>query len=154
MRIMREIPPQYLIAGTKRIDLRKEIEDNLRNKKNKIKEIRFREIGLRSRYQEIKPKTKLKTTEYKASNGKEYFLEFVNSDDILFALCRLRIYKKQAIIRELHVYGKTAEIGKTDSENKETRIAQHKGLGKYLLEKAEFIAKKNKIPQIKKNKPR
>ena len=45
MRIMREIPPEYLIAGTTKIDLRKDVEEKLRNEKAKIKEIRFREVG-------------------------------------------------------------------------------------------------------------
>src|SRR3989344_9646032 len=38
MRIMREIPPRYLIAGTTRIDLRKDIEEKLRKDKIKIQE--------------------------------------------------------------------------------------------------------------------
>ena len=35
MRIMREIPPQYLIAGIKNIDLRKDIEEKIRSQLNK-----------------------------------------------------------------------------------------------------------------------
>ena len=45
MRIMREIPPEYIIAGTTKIDLRRDLEKELRKKKTKIKEIRYREIG-------------------------------------------------------------------------------------------------------------
>jgi len=45
MRIMREIPPEYIVNGTTRIDLRKEVESKLRSSNIKIKEIRFREIG-------------------------------------------------------------------------------------------------------------
>ncbi len=150
MRIMREIPPDYLVAGTTRIDLRKEIEEELREEekkktKNKIKEIRFREIGLRSRYQEIKDENLiLKTTKYRASGGDEYFLEILNKNDILFALCRLRINKKikNAVIRELHVYGKAVNLG-------EKGKVQHKGLGKQLLEKAGEITRKNKIKTLK-----
>lgn len=155
MRIMREIPPDYLVAGTTRIDLRKEIEEGMRrkdkNKKNKIKEIRFREIGLRSRYQDIKEMNKnlkLKIAKYKASGGDEYFLEIVNKNTILFALCRLRIFDKHAIIRELHVYGQALGLGKKQEE-KSKKASQHKGLGKKLLEKAEEIAKKNKIKELK-----
>jgi len=147
MRIMREIPPEYLVAGTKRIDLRKDLEEELRKKQSQIKEIRFREIGLRERYEKIENKNlKLKITKYKASGGEEYFLEFVNSEDILFGLCRLRIDKgnKQAIIRELHVYGKATNLGKRLKQ-----ASQHKGLGKQLLEKAEEITRKNKIKKLK-----
>ena len=147
MRIMREIPPQYLIAGTTRINIRKDIEDELRDKKQKenIKEIRFREVGLRTRYEDkINTKLKLKITKYKAASGQEYFLEFINKDEILFALCRLRINKKtnKAIIRELHVYGKTLELGMKGKES------QHIGLGKKLLLEAEKIVKQNKIPEL------
>jgi elongator complex protein 3 len=144
MRIMREIPPEYLVAGTTRIDLRKDIEEGLRNKESKIVEIRFREVGLRSRYnKDIDNKLKLKTTTYKA-NGEEYFLEFVNKQDILFALLRLHINKKNktAIIRELHVYGQSVGIGKTGR-------VQHTGLGKKLMQEAEAIARKYKIKKLK-----
>ena len=37
MRIMREIPPEYLIAGTHRIDLRKDVDNELQVKKTKNK---------------------------------------------------------------------------------------------------------------------
>ncbi len=154
MRIMREIPPDYLVAGTTRIDLRKDIEEELRKsflkkkpQKEKINEIRFREIGLRSRYQDnINNNLRLNITKYQASGGDEYFLEIVNKQDILFALLRLRINKKsknnKAIIRELHVYGRATNLG-------EKGKIQHKGLGKQLLGEAEKITKKNKIKELK-----
>jgi len=179
MRIMREIPPDYLVAGTKRIDLRKDVEsfllkketserkieikdsflikklgkeDGIKDsflikklgKEDEIKEIRFREIGLRSRHEKIESKNlQLKVTKYKASGGDEYFLEIVNNEDILFGLCRLRIFNKHAIIRELHVYGKAINLGE-----KGKQASQHKGLGKQLLEKAEEIARKNKVKKM------
>ncbi len=163
MRIMREIPPDYLVAGILRIDLRKEQEEELRKEKNKrdkekIFEIRFREIGLRSRYEKISRKNlNLKITKYLAGNGEEYFLEFVNKNDVLFGLCRLRIPSKRrtnsqeqnAIVRELHVYGKTLELGKKELWKKETEAVQHLGLGKKLMKKAEEIVKENKIKKLK-----
>ena len=152
MRIMREIPPQYLVAGTIRIDLRKDIEEKLKKKKVKLKEIRFREIGfaLRDKHkkEKISEKLKLKIIKYRAGGGTEYFLQFVNKDNVLFGLCRLRIFKdkleKEAFIRELHIYGKQSSIGKRDKNS-----FQHKGLGKALLKKAEEIAKKNKVKKLK-----
>lgn len=144
MRIMREIPPDYLVAGIIRIDLRAEIEGAIENKKkSKIKEIRFREIGLRARYEKIDSKVKLKVTKYKASSGEEYFIEFVNKDDILFGLCRLRIAKEDAMIRELHIYGKVIELGKKGKQS------QHIGLGKQLLKEAEKIVRDNGIEKLK-----
>ena len=140
MRIMREIPPEYLVAGTTKIDLRKDVEEELREKKTKIKEIRFREIGFAKG--EIGKKLKLKVTKYKASKGDEYFLEIVNDEDILFGLLRLRIFDGQAIIRELHVYGKALELGQ------ESMVGQHTGLGKWLMEEAEKIVREQRIKKL------
>ena len=168
MRIMREIPPEYLVAGTTKIDLRKDVEEKLRKDKNKIKEIRFREIGFNKN---LNKDFKLKITTYKASEGKEYFLEIVNKDDVLFGLLRLRIAggkndeftktnylsslrggiskqikkrkKEIAIVRELHVYGQSLNI---HEEN--LNATQHKGFGKMLMQKAEKISKKNKVKKI------
>jgi elongator complex protein 3 len=145
MRIMREIPPEYIVAGTINIDLRKDIEEELRQKNAKIREIRFREIGFAQRdNREINSDLKLKITKYKASGGKEYFLEIINKDDLLFGLLRLRLSKK-AIIRELHVYGQALKIGE-----KSLAGYQHQGLGKWLMEEAEKIVLKNKNPQYDK----
>jgi elongator complex protein 3 len=141
MRVMREIPPDYLIAGTTRIDLRKDVEAELRKNDSKIKEIRYREVGFNQ--QELDLNLKLKITKYKASGGDEYFLEIVNKDDILFGLLRLRIANKDAIIRELHVYGKALKLGE------EGKSSQHTGLGKWLMEEAEKIVKKNKIEELR-----
>jgi len=145
MRIMREIPPSYLIAGILNIDLRKDIEDNLRKDKIKLKEIRFREIGFELRdNRKVDLNLKLKKIVYNASNGKEYFLQIVNKNNILFGLLRLRIEKdKRAMIRELHVYGPAVELGKSE-ENK----FQHTGLGKQLMLEAEKIANSQKCKKI------
>ncbi len=143
MRIMREIPPEYIVAGTIRIDLRKDIEAELRKKKIELKEIRYREIGFALR-EEINVDTnlKLKVTKYKASDGDEYFLEIVNKNDILFGLLRLRIFKGTAIIRELHVYGQALKLGEKG------KLGQHTGLGKWLMDEAEKIVVKNKIRKL------
>jgi len=147
MRIMREIPPVYLTAGTERIDLRGDIEAELRKEKIKLKEIRFREIGFslrdKRRKEKINQNLKLKITRYRASNGDEYFLQIINKNNILFGLLRLRINQnKTAFIRELHVYGKATALGKKGK-------IQHRGLGKKLMKKAEEIVRKEKIKKLK-----
>jgi len=147
MRIMREIPPDYLTAGIHRIDLRRDFESALKSSsmKDKIKEIRFREIGFALRDGvDVDEKVFLKTTRYGASGGDEYFLEIVNKDNILFGLLRLRIFNGKAIIREIHVYGKTLNIGEKAGE-----IGQHSGFGKMLLMNAEKIVKKDGINELK-----
>ncbi len=143
MRIMREIPPDYLVSGTTRIDLRKDVEKELREHKKQIKEIRFREIGFALRdKKQINQDLKLKITKYKSSEGNEFFLEIVNKDDILFGLLRLRIIDKKALIRELHVYGKSLKLGEKG------KVSQHIGLGKWLMKEAEEISKKEKSKKI------
>jgi elongator complex protein 3 len=148
MRIMREIPPFYLVAGIKNIDLRKEVEEDIRKNKIRIKEIRYREVGFALRDKiKINEDQKIKITKYKASDGKEYFIEMINNEDILFGLLRLRLEKDKnlhATVRELHVYGKSLNIGETSLEE-----IQHKGIGKKLLEEAEKISKKNKRNRVR-----
>jgi elongator complex protein 3 len=147
MRIMREIPPQYLTAGIKNIDLRKDIEENIKDR-TKIKEIRFREIGFALRdNRKISTQLKIKKTKYNASNGTEYFIESINKDNILFGLIRLRLEKNKnlpAMIRELHIYGPALKLGERNKEK-----WQHKGLGKELLAYAENLAKKQGYKNIR-----
>lgn len=146
MRIMREIPPAYLIAGIKNIDLRKDIEEVIRKEKTKIKEIRFREIGFALRdKREVNNQIKIKKTKYKASNGIEFFIEAINKDDILFGLLRLRLdNNKVATIRELHVYGPALKLGEKQQEK-----YQHTGIGKKLMQTAEKIAKTKKSKKLR-----
>jgi elongator complex protein 3 len=146
MRIMREIPPVYLVKGTERIDLRAEVEEKLKKDKIKLKEIRYREIGFAIRdlkRGKINTNLRLKKTEYNSSDNKEIFLQFVNKDNILFGLLRLRIRKDSSIVREIHVYGQSEKIGIKRKEG-----IQHQGLGKKLMEEAENITRKYKKKKI------
>lgn len=144
MRMMREIPKEKMkieaASTSMRGDIRKEL---IKNKK--INEIRFREIGQQPNPEKIDLKTKLKITKYNASNGKEYFLEIVNKENVLFGLLRLRLTKKpnQAIIREIHVYGQALNL------KEKGQTSQHLGYGKMLLKKAEQIAKKQNHTKLK-----
>lgn len=146
MRIMREIPPDYLIAGTTRIDLRKVLIDEMSKRGLQCKCIRCREVGFALREGgKINKKIKLKQITYQASGGKEIFLSYVNKNNIIFALCRIRIPKNKnaLLIRELHVFGPQVRVGK-----KSKKEIQHKGLGKLLMQKTEKIAKQNKCKKI------
>ena len=146
MRIMREIPPDFLVAGTIRIDLRKVIHEKMQEKNIKCKCIRCREIGFALlKKKEIKKKLRLNKIEYKASKGREFFLEIINEDDIIFGLIRLRISddSKTLIVRELHVYGPTLEIGKRKKGK-----TQHTGLGRWLMDESEKIASEHDCKKI------
>ena len=153
MRVMREFPKEKMISGIEKLDLRKDLEKEIRDNGLKVKEIRMREVGFNKN---VNQNIKLKIIEYKASKGKEFFLEFVNDEDILFGLLRLRLFsggaggrgdggrgKKVAIIRELHVYGQAINLGEKSGIN-----SQHRGIGRMLMEKAEEIARKNKSKKI------
>ena len=155
MRVMRQFSPEHIVAGTTRISLRKDVDEDLRERKVEIKEIRFREIGHAQKYNKnISQEVEIKTTEYEASDGKEFFIQAVNKDNILFGLVRLRIpddlnspiiseLKDCAIIRELHVYGQSLKL------NEEAKkLGQHKGLGKKLMALAESIAKEKGIKKL------
>ncbi|HDI03115.1 MAG TPA: tRNA uridine(34) 5-carboxymethylaminomethyl modification radical SAM/GNAT enzyme Elp3 [Candidatus Pacearchaeota archaeon] len=147
MRVMREIPRKYLVAGTIRIDLRNVIAEEMKKRGLKCNCIRCREVGFALREKKkIKFDIKIKRFVYKASEGKEFFVEAVNSDDLIFGLVRLRIpsYGKELLVRELHVYGPAVEIKKREKDK-----VQHKGLGKQLMREAEKIAEQEGCKKIK-----
>jgi elongator complex protein 3 len=148
MRVLRQFHPDTITAGKINTNIRVDIKEEMKKKGLKCRCIRCREIGLAKKTALEKPK--LNVMEYKASDGKEFFLSF-ESDDYLLGICRARIpskpFRKEItkdtlIIRELHVYGKQVII---DEDSKHT---QHKGLGKKLMKKAEEIAKKNECNKI------
>ncbi len=148
MRVMREIPKEKMKIKPASTSIRGEVEKELREKKIYVKEIRMREIGFNKKNLDLN--TKLKITEYDSSGGKEFFLEIVNSKNILFGLARLRFPKETflkelencAIIRELHIYGKALKIGEKGEDS------QHLGFGKLLMTECEKIAKENDYKRI------
>jgi len=139
MRIMREFPKEKVVGEQTKLEMRKDLEEEFRKQGVKIKEIRMREVG----FNELNDADlKLKIHEYDASEGREYFLEVVNDDDILFGLLRLRIHEGRAMVRELHVYGQALNLGA------EGKLGQHTGLGKWLMEGAEKITKDSGIKKL------
>ncbi len=144
MRMIREFPKEKMVKGLTKLDLRKDVEEEIRISGKKVNEIRMREVGFNSK--NLNENLMLKTIEYDSSDGKEYFLEIVNDNGILFGLLRLRLTKGKegrATIRELHIYGQTLNLGEH-----EKGVSQHKGLGKWLMEEAEKIAKEKKYEKI------
>ncbi len=63
-------------------------------------------------------------------------MEAVNENDEILGFLRLLINKPQAIIREIRVYGSMKKINSYDLLG-----IQHSGVGKKLIENAEFISK-------------
>ena len=134
-----------------RTNLRQYVEQLTKEKGIRCRCIRCREAGHKlEKYKNIKPgKIAIKTEEYAASNGKEFFISAEDAkNDVLFGYARLRfpsqflrkeITEKSALIRELHIYSPAVALGK-----KSKTSYQHRGLGKKLLKKAEQLAKKHK----------
>ena len=135
-RITRDIPSKRIAGGEKEIsNLRQNLQEDQMKNNWKCNCIRCREVG-----KDYDPKEKLHLfrKDYKASGGKEIFLSFEDKEK-LYSLLRLRITSdNKAIIRELHTYGQLHPITRTKNQ----KAAQHKGLGKKLMEEAEKITKK------------
>ncbi len=139
-RIQRDIPAQHIEAGPKKSNIRQDVIKELMSSK----EIRFREAGhVFQRTGKTPKEVELTIDKYKASGGDEYFIAAEDiKQDILLGFCRLRIAKdKPAMIRELHVYGLPAPIGKEGQ-------VQHKGWGRKLMQKAEELVKREKKDKI------
>jgi len=152
MHIMRIIPPEYLVAGSTRSDLRKVAQAEMKARGIKCRCIRCREVGFAERQKkDTSGELTLETLSYDASGGKEYFFSFINPNDFIFGLCRLRINaeekdgKKIAMLRELHVFGPEMRIGAKDEEGKKS---QHKGLGAKLMAEAERVAAEHGCEQM------
>lgn len=138
MRIQRDIPTYMTEAGVDRTNLRQYVADELNRRGTECRCIRCREVG--------RAKVRLGTPRftfmhYAASKGSEFFI-FAEDKGYLFGFCRLRfpheflrpeINHDSALIRELHVYGEAASLGKKGT-------VQHRGIGKRLMSIAEDIA--------------
>jgi elongator complex protein 3 len=143
MRVNRDIPSTVIEAGPKKTNIRQSIHERMKSEGTRCNCIRCRESGLKSRDSEqLLGKGKLMKEYYTASDGQEIFISY-ESKNTLFGFARLRIpslpwrpeiNQSTALIRELHVYGKTLGVGKKGEST------QHKGIGKLLMNEAEAIA--------------
>ncbi len=136
MRVQRDIPSKYIKAGPIKSNLRELVVRELIREGISSKEIRFREAGhVFQRTGKISKDLEILVEKYKASSGDEYFISMEDvKQDILLGFLRLRISRrKEALVRELHVYGEAAKIG-------EEADIQHRGFGRKLLARAEEVA--------------
>ena len=145
-RVLRDIPGKFITGGL-RDSLRDIVRERMEAAAIECKCIRCREYGHRARNGREIGEPRLRRMDYEASGGREIFLSFEDDGETLFGLLRLRIQSGPvpvlggesngniAIIRELHIYGPEVPI----SQRKEG-TAQHRGLGRELLQEAERIA--------------
>lgn len=147
-RTYRDIPSSEILHGSTLSNLRQIVEERLQSQGIKTLDIRSREIKGKDNNPHD---AQLKTFEYEASGGKEYFLTFEDPKDrTIFSLLRLRIpsqyFTKEkhfieelegcALIREIHTFWDQLSIGE-----KWSTFWQHIGFGKKLIAEAERIAK-------------
>jgi len=144
MRIQREISPDEILAGPKSGNLRQIVRKNLHREGLSCRCIRCREAGLANA--EAGPDgLKMNRIGYESSGGKEVFLSYEDAGDRIYGFLRLRkpsrkahrgeVTERSAIVRELHVYGKSLQLGRRDRGG-----IQHMGLGRSLMGEAEKIA--------------
>jgi len=140
MRVQRDIPTFMTEAGVDKTNLRQYIEKEMSKNKTRCRCIRCREPKLKK----VSKKIKIIERTYIASGGNEFFISAEDEkNDLILGFVRLRfpntslraeINDETALIREIHVYGEAAQIGKKGK-------VQHKGIGKKLMGKAEKTAK-------------
>ena len=145
-RIIRDIPSTYIVAGNKNSSLRQNVQQEMKRRGTRCECVRCREVRGKRVSAE---KMTLHDMVYHPADAEEHFLSFDTRDDKLAGFLRLSLpedtsvtgipdLEGAAIIREVHVYGLSLEVGE---ERK--GIAQHSGLGTRLIEEAETIARQH-----------
>ncbi len=144
MRVQREIESDDIIAGPRSGNLRQLVRQELDRQGLKCRCIRCREAGLQRRYPPAED-IALCRLDYQASAGREIFLSYESRDGkTILAFLRLRRVASphrrelagSAIVRELHVYGQSVDVGMDGTADS----YQHRGYGGMLLREAERIA--------------
>lgn len=151
-RIQRDIPLNLVSAGMNRGDLRMVVQEKLKEEGLTCNCIRCREVGhyqYKSDYTPDLDDIKLKIEKYPASKGEEIFISYEDcKKDVLIGILRLRQPSEKAyrpeiknmktlLVRELHVFGPTVQVGKKAKEGQ----WQHRGWGEQLIQEAERISK-------------
>ena len=148
-RMIRDISAHDILVGNKKANLRQMVEAHIERegKAEQIQEIRYREVSTGE--VDIHALTLIEVP-YATSNTHEHFLQWVTPENKIAGFLRLSLphqaYVEQhmhelpialgdAMIREVHVYGKVVGL------NKSGESAQHSGLGKQLIERACSIAR-------------
>ena len=144
-RIMRDIPAQYVAAGSIASHLRQVVQRELKRRGLACHCIRCREV----RGEKVDPDDlRIDEFAYTTDATVEHFLSYVTGRGKVAGFLRLSIAKPDvpraeildelhgaAVIREVHVYGPALELGAASRGE-----AQHLGLGARLIERAAEIA--------------
>ena len=134
IRVIRDIPADYIIIGSKKSNLREDVDKFQQVRNVPQVDIRSREI----RDAEIDPNDfNLSETWYETEHGYECFLQFENEKDIrgqnkLAGFLRLRLPKKDFDIKQ--------DFKNTNLELKNSDTANNWGLKKWYAESEAFAA--------------
>lgn len=151
-RVIRDIPSTNVVEGNKRTSLRQDIQAEMKARGTSCQCVRCREV----RSQKVtKGDLNYYDLVYSLPGFEEHFISYNTNYDKLAGFLRLSLPGKAApdpgladlagaaLIREVHVYGLSLEVGE-----KQVGIAQHAGLGTALLGAAERIARQNGYPRL------
>lgn len=145
-RVMRDIPADYIVAGTTKSNLRQIVQQQMARVGARCQCIRCREV--RGRESADMGDVALHTVTYTTDATEEYFLQYLTPSGRLAGFLRLSLplspreelpmaeIRAAAMIRELHVYGPAQALGQR------RRGMQHRGLGTQLLDHAAEIAQR------------
>jgi elongator complex protein 3 len=176
--MVRDISAQDIMAGNRKANLRQLVEGRIEASGGSIAEMRYREISTSETDLE---RLTLEAIAYETTVSDEHFLQWVTPENRLVGFLRLSlpsvdyvcrhqavlpVGSREAMIREVHVYGKVAPLRKTGEDEQphgsEDGVqlrgskngtqshshphnpgegAQHLGLGKQLIEAACDIAR-------------
>ena len=143
-RVIRDIPSTNVVDGNKRTSLRMDVHQEMAERGTACECVRCREVRGKG---VDEGKLSLNDLVYQTGEAEEHFLSFDTPSDKLAGFLRLSLpgenspqtgladLEGAALIREVHVYGQSIEVG--DSQE---GAAQHIGLGTRLLQHAEEIA--------------
>jgi elongator complex protein 3 len=143
-RVIRDISSDDIVVGNKLTNFRQLAEAEVRRRGGVCRDIRSREI----RNDCFDPAAlRLEVTEYETTIGTECFLEYTTPEDRIVGFLRLLLptpdvleeaaealtdeLGESAIVREVHVYGASVELGRRVGDE-----PQHRGLGTRLMEAA------------------
>ena len=156
-RMIRDISAPDILVGNKKTNLRQLVERKLEARRQEVREIRMREIATNDVARED---LRLECLSYTTATTEERFLQWVTEEGRIAGFCRLSLPDAEALlslfgedepptpphtamIREVHVYGRVAELGASSHG-----AAQHSGLGKALVEEACRLAREAHYQQV------
>lgn len=147
-RMIRDISAHDIMAGSKKTNLRQAVEDRVQDLGREVREIRMREVSTSDTDAES---LVVKESAYETRVSTEHFLQWVKEDGSIAGFLRLSLPQPdaverylgeglpvkagQAMIREVHIYGRAARLHSANSG------PQHRGLGKRLIERAFAISR-------------